>query len=133
MGLDYSLSAFQPIDLEKSEFILTVPKSEKYEIQLIIEYMAPTPCKFFANLYPDIENRDLHRLGAHFDTVSSYGSPVSGNGKLEFALYSIAPSPSWLQSKKFPKRIVIGLMDYEKWMTTPPFCTREYSFTLKTF
>lgn len=128
----YSLSISQPIELEKGGYIFSVPKAKQYKLELVVQYNAPTPCKFFANLDPDVENRELHRLGAHFDTVVAYGSPVVGSGQLVFSLCSIAPSPSWFQSKKFPKQIRIGLMDYENWMTQNPFCMRSYNFTLKT-
>jgi len=128
----YSLSIIQPIELEKGTYVLNVPKAGQYKINFIVEYVTPTPCKFFANLYPDARDRELHSMGAHFDTVNSYGAPVSGKGELVFTLCSMAPSPSWFQNKKFPKQIAMGLMDYDQWMTKPPFCMREDSFTLKT-
>ncbi|MGB5968558.1 MAG: hypothetical protein WA865_22060 [Spirulinaceae cyanobacterium] len=127
----YSISIIKPVELEKGSYYFAVSKAKQYEVKLVVEYFARTPCKFFANLYPDAKDKNLHRIGAHFDTVAAYGSPVVGNGQLEFSLCSIAPSPSWFQSKEFSKQIVIGLMDYEKWMTIPPFCTKKYNFTLK--
>jgi len=127
----YSLSFSQPMELEKGCYVLNVPKGKQYRIELVVEYYAPSPCKFFANLYPDAKDHELHLMGAHFDTVTSYGVPVVGRGQLSFSLSSIACSPSWFQSKKIPKEIVIGLMDYEKWMAMPPFCMRNYSFILK--
>jgi len=127
----YSVSFSQPIELEKGCYVLNVSKGKQYRTELVVEYSAPSPCKFFANLYPDAKDPELHLMGAHFDTVTSYGVPIVGSGQLSFSLSSIAPSPSWFQSKKIPKEIVIGLMDYQKWMAMPPFCTRNYSFLLK--
>ena len=116
-------------ELEITDYSFVVTSNGEYEIEVTVYYNASTNCKFFANLYPDVEDRDLHAKGAHFDTARSFGVPITGKNKFKFSLRVEIPPAGSIQ-KKTPKKIAMGLIDYKNWNDL--FIGKEYDLIVDT-
>jgi hypothetical protein len=128
---NYALQVVEPpillqeIKEGKAISVVAVAPGKEYQLDFVINFKSKTPTKFYANILPDAQNNELHSK-AHLDNVSVTGRALEGDGTMRFSLRGKAP----LEKGAYKRDVTLGLMDYQNWMTQPPFVSYAYPFVL---
>lgn len=133
LASEYALQVTEPPILLKpmrendSINYIAVAAGQDYKLDFVVNYKSKTPTKFYANILPDAESRDITTYNkSHLDNVTVTGRSLEGDGTMKFSLRGKAPT----KKGAYERSVSIGLMDYKNWMKQSPFVTYMYSFAI---
>jgi hypothetical protein len=133
---DYALQVVEPPillkpmlqttpDSKASYNVVGVQRGKEYTLNFVVNYRSIKPTKYYANVVPDSENRELWSR-AHMDNISVTGRALQGDGSMRFSLRGVAPTESGL----YQREVTMGLMDYENWQTQGSLVHYSFPFLL---
>lgn len=127
-GSEYFLELVEPAFVNDANGYVTCFPEQQYKLEIFVNYKSKTETKFYANIYPDVEDYLLHQL-AHKDNVKSLGRPLIGYGKIKLQLIGTGPKEPGI----YEREINIGQLHFKDWRNSKVLFDKFYKFKLVVF